>query len=613
MSGLLYANLGAGAAVIAVLILRKLFKNKILSKIYVLLWALIIIRLLLPIEISSPVSIYPSFESGAVQIVSASVPEAAATPAPPESINTEKDPAEGFGEKERNISFSFKKAAFAVWLFGGIFIGGFFALRHFYAVKRIKSACLPFGSLPEGFFEFCDSSSGKIRFLKSKNIVSPLSFGIFRPTIVVPESVSESQLPFVLLHEYIHTRDRDAALKATALAALSVNWFNPLVWAAVRYLDRDLERYCDERVLALMGKEKASEYAGVILDFAEKQSFSASLSYFNAASLKERVISIMKIKNRRRRPFATCAMLLAVAALIYVFGTKPASAATNLGQTLSDYPDGYLGYSAGNKYVTSSFTPTSNEKVKTIVIRGFDFSDSAEASIECIHSERIFIDFVYGDVLRAHGFNVEQNGSEIIISTSESCSGIDERFSLRIFADFYEVQVISKNIEPTFSAPTKIKANTSTVSAYPDWHRTWSFSDVFDSNWEAPLSDCGGLIWMPQSAVEIPALLGENVYAMDSGTVLLCDLIGGYGNTVIIDHENGYISVYGHCDEFLVSPGDFVAKGEAIATAGNTGNSIFPVSLYIDVLYDEETVFYVDGDFKTSLEHYRKKLELSRQ
>ncbi|MBR2639705.1 MAG: M56 family metallopeptidase, partial [Oscillospiraceae bacterium] len=95
-----------------------------------------------------------------------------------------------------------------------------------------------------------------------------------RPAIVIPEETEESQLNFVLLHEQTHIKDRDAVLKILALFALSVNWFNPLVWFMVKIFERDIERYCDERVLKKIGAEKALFYANTILDFAERESLS---------------------------------------------------------------------------------------------------------------------------------------------------------------------------------------------------------------------------------------------------------------------------------------------------------------------------------------------------
>ena len=58
MNGIIFANVSASVAVLLVLLLRKLFKEKLFAKVFVMLWLLIIIRLLLPFELYSSLSVY---------------------------------------------------------------------------------------------------------------------------------------------------------------------------------------------------------------------------------------------------------------------------------------------------------------------------------------------------------------------------------------------------------------------------------------------------------------------------------------------------------------------------------------------------------------------------
>lgn len=74
------------------------------------------------------------------------------------------------------------------------------------------------------------------------------------------------------------------------------------------------------------------------------------------------------------------------------------------------------------------------------------------------------------------------------------------------------------------------------------------------------------------------------VHAIHPGKVVYADYFQGYGNLLIIDHGMNYYSLYGHCDEFLVSKGDFVREEQAIAVAGDIG-SLKGVSLYLEIRY----------------------------
>jgi murein DD-endopeptidase MepM/ murein hydrolase activator NlpD len=51
---------------------------------------------------------------------------------------------------------------------------------------------------------------------------------------------------------------------------------------------------------------------------------------------------------------------------------------------------------------------------------------------------------------------------------------------------------------------------------------------------------------------------------------------GGYGKLVVIEHEYGYRSFYGHLSRPLVKPGDAVKRGAVIALSGNTGRTTGP-------------------------------------
>ena len=77
--------------------------------------------------------------------------------------------------------------------------------------------------------------------------------------------------------------------------------------------------------------------------------------------------------------------------------------------------------------------------------------------------------------------------------------------------------------------------------------------------------------------INIAAQDGEPVHASASGSVSYCgNELKGYGNLVLIKHDNGYITAYAHLGNILINRGDRVAAGQVIAYAGQTGDVTQP-------------------------------------
>ena len=89
------------------------------------------------------------------------------------------------------------------------------------------------------------------------------------------------------------------------------------------------------------------------------------------------------------------------------------------------------------------------------------------------------------------------------------------------------------------------------------------------------------------NGIDIAGSSGATITAAEGGTVILvssgcthnypkdgsCGCGGGYGNYVLIDHGNGISTLYGHCTSVFVSSGQYVSRGESIASVGTTGFS----------------------------------------
>ena len=105
------------------------------------------------------------------------------------------------------------------------------------------------------------------------------------------------------------------------------------------------------------------------------------------------------------------------------------------------------------------------------------------------------------------------------------------------------------------------------------------------------------------NGLDIVAGQGENVYASGAGTVVSAVRSGkGLGNTVTIDHGNGFTTRYAHLSEISVTKGMKVDKGRKIGTVGMTGNTLVP-HLHYEVLFGEEPqdpVYYMFGSLSAA-------------
>ncbi|HEY6897665.1 MAG TPA: peptidoglycan DD-metalloendopeptidase family protein [Rhodocyclaceae bacterium] len=91
----------------------------------------------------------------------------------------------------------------------------------------------------------------------------------------------------------------------------------------------------------------------------------------------------------------------------------------------------------------------------------------------------------------------------------------------------------------------------------------------------------GGSTW---KGIFIRAAEGTDVHAVAAGTVVFSDWLRGFGNLLIVDHGDGFLSIYGNNQSLLREAGQSVKGGESVATAGNSGGN--PESgLYFELRY----------------------------
>lgn len=103
-------------------------------------------------------------------------------------------------------------------------------------------------------------------------------------------------------------------------------------------------------------------------------------------------------------------------------------------------------------------------------------------------------------------------------------------------------------------------------------------------------------VWKYHSGMDIGCQYGDAVWASDGGTVIIAGENGGYGNCVMIDHGNGYYTLYGHLSSIATSVGATVSQGTVIGYVGSTGVSTGP-HLHFEIRDSNNTAIDFNGWF----------------
>lgn len=233
---------------------------------------------------------------------------------------------------EQTNFVSIGQLATIIWLAGVAVMAAWFAivnLRHGRMLRRNREKLE------------CDSP---IPVYVSEKVGSPCLVGLFRPVIyLTPQSAADEAVRrHVLTHELTHYRHGDHIWSWVRCICLCVYWFDPLVWAAAWCSRRDCELACDEGALSRLGEDERLAYGKSLLDVVSHASAPAHLMQTATAmnetkeQLKQRVNFIVK-KPKRSIVAAICMVLAcAIVAGCAAAGPAPAkSAGTESGGTMA--------------------------------------------------------------------------------------------------------------------------------------------------------------------------------------------------------------------------------------------------------------------------------------
>ncbi len=316
---LLKMSLSGAVLVCVVAIVRALAIHRLPKRALLALWWMALARLLLPVSLPSPVSVYTLLEVRDYVVSETYVAPAPALPAAPEAL-----PAVSQGNAVSSPgALAPSPGAVArlqlVWAVGSVGCALFFALASVRCRREFRTS-LPVADRAVQEWLAGHPLRRPVEVRTSDRISAPLTYGILRPVILLPEGFDcgdAAQLGYVLTHEWVHIRRFDGLAKLLIAAAACLHWWNPFVWVLSALFNRDLELACDEEVVRRHGVASRAAYARALITLEERKSGLAPFcSSFNHNAMEERIVAIMKIRNLSTRAAAlSAATVFAVGAL----------------------------------------------------------------------------------------------------------------------------------------------------------------------------------------------------------------------------------------------------------------------------------------------------------
>ena len=327
----------SGAVLILVIILfRALFLERLPKRTFLALWTVAVMRLLLPITVPSALSAYSWLPHNFAEQELAA-PEIRRLPLAEAKTSADQIPADPAPLRE----YADVSVWWLVWGAGSLFAASFFAASYLRCRLEFRNSLPVDQPFAQEWWE-AHPLKRRVQVRQLDRLSAPLTYGVLRPVLLLPSTTdwnARERLSYVFLHEYIHIRRFDTIRKLLLAATLCIHWFNPLVWALYALCSRDLELFCDEQVVRMLGREVRADYARALIDMEEiKSGLRPLCSGFSKTAIEERIKAIMKLKK-----LTVSAVVAALALIVGVTSVFATSAAAK-----TAIPAAYAGESGGN-------------------------------------------------------------------------------------------------------------------------------------------------------------------------------------------------------------------------------------------------------------------------
>lgn len=291
-ANILSISIGANWLIFAVLLLRFLLK-KAPRRVICILWAMVAVRLLLPVSLESTVDFIPETTSAIQEAVDTSLIH-------PETVTFHTGivtPQEGISGTSASSGQSISVIPL-VWFFGVLLMLSYLALRYVKLRSLVREAAWE----KENIW-ICDA------------VTTPFILGIVRPKIYLPSGLSGTSREYVIAHEKCHLRCKDHWWKPISYLILSVFWFDPLMWIAYFMICKDIEFACDESVILRYSLPEKKAYSQALLACsANRKLVLACPIAFGETAVVGRIRNVL---NHKKPGF----WIMLVSALVLIFCT----------------------------------------------------------------------------------------------------------------------------------------------------------------------------------------------------------------------------------------------------------------------------------------------------
>lgn len=375
--------ISSSVLIAVILLLRLLLKGRISLRLQYGLWALVLLRLLLPFTIgSSPISVsnfapteaqtpppvvavdQESADQDQTPIV---VPDQNRQPQVEDQIPQNQTPVTqqpdtqqpitqqpvtqaptepATADTPNEIDLSAAEILRILRVVGSVAVGIWFAAVNLRMHRKLRASRRP-----------VEVENCSLPVYVSDRVDTPCLFGLFRPAIYLTEDCleDESTLRYAIVHEQTHYRHLDFLWALLRCLCLALHWYNPLVWWAALASQKDAELACDESVLRRLGDSDRAPYGRALLRLTcEKRPRLLSVSTTmtgSAKNIKERITMI--VKKPKMAIYTLVAVLLITAIAIGCTFTGAEKDATDDSQITTPQEAVYALYEAAGEMTLS--------------------------------------------------------------------------------------------------------------------------------------------------------------------------------------------------------------------------------------------------------------------